>query len=190
MLTDAGPKLTQLGPESPPPWGCIPPIDHNTAILHRFARYAHKLLKFARIGICAAMGQHCNGRRTVCQILTGDLKSAPAKSCASGNRLKFRPTGTLACATYREAMRAVLWRESDPERARLGRVLRGCTTRRWDDPLQAHCNANGYADVPWQMVAQNKGKWQLMDTAFVQDRLRIKPSVQAPRGRWMIGETL
>lgn len=58
-------------------------------------------------------------------------------------------------ATCREAMRAALWRESDPDRRRLGRGIRGCTTRRWGDPSQAHCNAHGYQDVPWQKMPQN-----------------------------------
>lgn len=91
--------------------------------------------------------------------------------------------------TYRESMRAMLWLESDPDRHRLGRGIRGCTTRRWDDPLQAHRNAKGFQDTPWQTVAQNKDEWQASAHTFAQVHLGRKTHAQVHNGCWMIGET-
>lgn len=88
-------------------------------------------------------------------------------------------------AMHREGMRAMLERESDLDRRRPGRVVRGHTTRRRDDPSQTACNHNSFQDVPWQTVAQNKGERSALEQTSVQSRIRSRTRVQVPHGRWM-----
>lgn len=86
-------------------------------------------------------------------------------------------------------LRAMSWRESDQHRRRLGRGIRGCTTRRWDGPLQGHCNANGFQDTHWQTGAQNKNELQAFEHTFAQACVGIQTHARVPTARWMIGET-
>lgn len=92
-------------------------------------------------------------------------------------------------ASYRQAVRALHWSKSDPERQRLGRALKGCTARRWDDPLQSTCNKHLGREEPWQSIAQDKNVWASLEESFVNARLGIKNSLRAPPGRWMLGDS-
>lgn len=57
-------------------------------------------------------------------------------------------------ATRREGVRAMVWRESDPDRGRLGCGVRSYSRTRWGDALQSVCTDSGFRDVPLQTVAQ------------------------------------
>lgn len=93
-------------------------------------------------------------------------------------------------ATYREAIRAMLWKRSDPTRQRLGRHRMGRPINRWEDPIQETCNACAPSFLPWQNHAQDKTAWDAMEITFVQRQVRIcSEHAVVPRGRWMIGET-
>lgn len=76
-------------------------------------------------------------------------------------------------AKCRNTMRAMLWRESNPSRRRVGRGILGLSAMR-----VASLTCLGKR---WSKTRQEQG--------FVQTRLTTISAKRAPRGRWMIGET-
>lgn len=122
-----------------------------------------------------------------------------------GSLIKFRYNWRYACGRWLAVVAAhgVVTRRSKirsssgkmkrilflPDPRRLGRDVRGCTTRRWGDLSQTVCSDNGLRDVPWQTVAQKKDERNALEHIFVQPGLRISAQVQVPHRRRMIGET-
>lgn len=87
-------------------------------------------------------------------------------------------------AMYRETMRALHWRASDPDRERLGRGLRGRTGRRWGDPLQKVCG-----DTPWQTLALDKAAWSQREEQSMCRMLRRRNCRRPAPGRFMLEAT-
>lgn len=66
-------------------------------------------------------------------------------------------------AAYREAMRRLLRKATDPDRSRLGRPV-----TRWGDTIRAVCSAQDETFTAWQIIAQDKIARDVMELYVVQ----------------------
>lgn len=88
-------------------------------------------------------------------------------------------------ATCRQAIRGLPWTPGDPERQRLGRGLRGKTSRRWDDPVQKACESEN----SWQQAALDKTAWSAAEEEFLIRILRRRACEPPAPGRFMLDAT-
>lgn len=90
---------------------------------------------------------------------------------------------------YRETLRALHWRRSDPPRSRLGGTIMGAAQGMWEDPLQRVCNMHTRVFKPQQQLAQDKQVWQELEALFVQTLMPQGRASEVPDGRWILGDT-
>lgn len=89
-------------------------------------------------------------------------------------------------AMYRKTIQGLHYRDSGPERRRLGRGSRGCAGRRWHDPIQTAIGMH----EGWQEVDQDRLAWKAYEEELVRSAKRRKPCACPPPSRFMSGATL
>ena len=90
-------------------------------------------------------------------------------------------------AWWHATMRALLTRQSEPHRPRLGTSVLGRPRRSWDEPFQLTVNLAleraGLHPSDWQTLAQDRDLWRATELSFVSSRVRRVVVSPLPLGR-------